>query len=85
MAVLGGMLRFFGATALAAIGAAVLGIVDVHPDDTRPGVEIVWLVSGSVLLVSLPGLLRSDLLKRDAGLGKPTAFDEQSAQIFGDR
>jgi len=23
--------------------------------------------------------------KQDPGLGKPTAFDEQSAQIFGDR
>ena len=68
MAVLGGMLRFFGATALAAIGAVVLGIVDVHPDDTRPGVEIVWLVSGEAnpepVGAGPDSLLRTANLKR---------------------
>ena len=56
--VVGGTLRFFGALTVSVIAAVVLGIVDLNPDDTRPGLEIVAAVVGPVLFFSLPALAR---------------------------
>jgi amino acid transporter len=50
------LLRFIAVIMVAALGGAVLGIVDLHAGDTRPGYEIVVAVVAPLLLFSLPGL-----------------------------
>jgi uncharacterized membrane protein (UPF0136 family) len=59
LAVVGGMVGFFAATVVCALAGVVFGIVEVHPDDTRPGLEIVAVVAATVLLTAIPALLRS--------------------------
>jgi hypothetical protein len=58
LALIAGMARFFAAAFVTAGAAVVLGLVDVHADDTRPGLEIVALVTGAVLVTALPGSVR---------------------------
>lgn len=41
-----------------AVSAAVLGIVDVHESDTRPGREVMWIAGGWAALVALVGGVR---------------------------
>ncbi len=71
MGVVGGTLRFFGALIVSVIAGVVLGIVDVHADDTRPGLEVVAAVVGPVLLFSLPGLARRPQADDDPIVGTP--------------
>jgi hypothetical protein len=58
LGMVGGTIRFFAALIFAAIAAVVFGIVDLHADDTRPGVEVVVAVVVPVLLFGLPGIAR---------------------------
>jgi hypothetical protein len=66
LAVLGGMARFFVALLLVAAAAVVVGAVDFHDADTRPGMEIVAFVAATVLLLTVPGML-------SAGAPRPAA------------
>ena len=52
-----GQLRFWAASIPAAAGAALIGIVDLHEDQFKPGMEIVWLGAGSVIVVNLLGVM----------------------------
>jgi hypothetical protein len=58
MAFVGGAAMLVFALFTAGIAAAVIGIVDLHDDDTRPGYEIVVVVLAAVLLPAIPSLLR---------------------------
>jgi len=58
MAFVGGAAMLVFALFTAGIAAAVIGIVDLHDDDTRPGYEIVLVVLAAVLLPAIPSLLR---------------------------
>jgi hypothetical protein len=42
-----------------AASASVLGIVDVHASDTRPGHEVMWIAGGFAALVALVGAMRA--------------------------
>jgi hypothetical protein len=58
MAFVGGAAMLVFALFTAGIAAALIGIVDLHDDDTRPGYEIVIVVLAAVLLPAIPSLLR---------------------------
>jgi hypothetical protein len=53
-----GIARFITALAVAVVAGVVFGIVDLHADDTRPGLEIVAAVVAPLLLFTLPGVGR---------------------------
>jgi amino acid transporter len=55
-AIAGRLIRFIAVIVVAVLAGVVLGIVDLHTDDTRPGYEIVVAVVAPMLLFSLPGL-----------------------------
>jgi hypothetical protein len=55
-ALAGGTARFFGVALIAVPAAVVLGFVDLHPDDTRPGYEVIAASVVPILLLSLPTL-----------------------------
>jgi amino acid transporter len=55
-AIAGRLLRFIPVIMVAALAGVVLGIVDLHDDDTRPGNEIVVAVVAPMLIFMLPGL-----------------------------
>jgi hypothetical protein len=44
--------------AIAVVAAIVFGVVDLNPDDTRPGLEVIVAAIGPALLFSLPALAR---------------------------
>ena len=44
--------------AIAVVAAIVFGIVDLNPDDTRPGFEVIAVVIGPALLFTVPALAR---------------------------
>jgi hypothetical protein len=54
----GVILRFVGVIFIASIAGVVLGIVDVNPDDTRPGYESLAAVLVPIVLFVVPGLGR---------------------------
>ena len=58
MAFVGGVGLFLFGLFVSGIASAVIGIVDLHDDDTRPGYEIVVVVLVAVLLPAIPALLR---------------------------
>jgi hypothetical protein len=58
MAFVGGAAMLVFSLFTAGIAAAVIGIVDLHDDDTRPGYEIIVVVLAAVLLPAIPSLLR---------------------------
>jgi hypothetical protein len=51
-----GVARFIVVLVIGVIAGVVFGIVDLHDDDTRPGIEIVVAVVAPLLLFTLPGL-----------------------------
>jgi hypothetical protein len=51
-----GVGRFIAALIVAVLAGLVLGFVDLHSDDTRPGLEILAAVVAPLLLFTLPGL-----------------------------
>jgi hypothetical protein len=51
-----GVGRFIAALIVAIVAGLVLGFVDLHSDDTRPGLEILVAVVAPLLLFTLPGL-----------------------------
>lgn len=53
-----GVARFVAAGTVAVLAGVVLGIVDLHADDTRPGLEIVVAVVAPLLVLTLPGVSR---------------------------
>jgi hypothetical protein len=53
-----GVARFITVLVVGVIAGVVFGIVDLHDDDTRPGIEIVVVVVAPLLLLTLPGLQR---------------------------
>ncbi|HEX6020956.1 MAG TPA: hypothetical protein VFZ00_03100 [Solirubrobacter sp.] len=55
-AIAGRLLRFIAVIMIAAAAGAVLGVIDLHDDDTRPGYEVIAAVVVPLLLFSLPGL-----------------------------
>ena len=57
-AIAGRVLRFIAVIIVAVLAGVVLGFLDLHDDDTRPGYEIVVAVVAPMLLFSLPGLGR---------------------------
>ncbi len=57
-AIAGRLLRFIAVIIVAVLAGVILGFVDLHADDTRPGYEIVVAVVAPMLLFSLPGLGR---------------------------
>jgi hypothetical protein len=56
VAVLGGVGRFIAALIVAVIAGVVLGFVDLHSDDTRPGLEILVAVVAPLLLFAVPAI-----------------------------
>ncbi|MDA0166965.1 hypothetical protein OM076_42285 [Solirubrobacter ginsenosidimutans] len=54
--VLGGVGRFIAALIVAVLAGVVLGFVDLHSDDTRPGLEIVAAVVVPLLLFAVPAI-----------------------------
>jgi hypothetical protein len=56
VAVSGGVGRFIVALSVAVFAGVVLGFVDLHSDDTRPGLEILAAVVAPVLLFTVPGI-----------------------------
>ncbi len=44
--------------AIAVVAAIVFGIVDLNPDDTRPGLEVIVAAIGPALLFTVPALAR---------------------------
>jgi hypothetical protein len=56
VAVLGGVGRFIAALIVAVVAGVVLGFVDPHADDTRPGLEIVAAVVVPLLLFTVPAI-----------------------------
>ncbi len=56
VAVLGGVGRFIAALIVAVLAGGVLAFVDLHADDTRPGLEIVAAVVVPVLLFAVPAI-----------------------------
>ena len=44
--------------AIAVVAAIVFGIVDLNPDDTRPGLEVIAVAIGPALLFTVPALAR---------------------------
>jgi putative oligomerization/nucleic acid binding protein len=79
VALVGGMARCFAALTVAGIAGVVLGIVDVHADDTRPGLEIVAAVVAPVLLFALPGIGRRPPAGRGPSMAPVTAPRSPSA------
>jgi hypothetical protein len=75
--VAGGVGRFFLAGTVVIVAAIVFAIVDLHPDDTRPGLEIVAVVVAAVLLIALPGLVRGPA--RAPAVGSPLSAGAASA------
>jgi hypothetical protein len=55
-AIAGRLLRFIAVIIVAVLAGVVLGFVDLHADDTRPGYEIVAAVVAPMLLFTLPRL-----------------------------
>jgi hypothetical protein len=55
-ALAGRALRLIAVILVAALAGVILGFVDLHDDDTRPGLEIVAVVVAPMLLFTLPGL-----------------------------
>jgi amino acid transporter len=55
-AVAGRLIRFIAVIVVAVLAGVVLGIVDLHADDTRPGYEVVAAVVAPMLVFCLPGL-----------------------------
>jgi hypothetical protein len=53
-----GVARFITVLVVGVIAGVVFGIVDLHDEDTRPGIEIVVAVVGPLLALTLPGLSR---------------------------
>jgi hypothetical protein len=53
-----GIARFITVLVIGVIAGVVFGIVDLHDDDTRPGIEIVVAVVAPLLVLTLPGLSR---------------------------
>lgn len=51
-----GVGRFIAALIVAIVAGLVLGFVDLHSDDTRPGLEILVAVVAPLLVFTLPGL-----------------------------
>jgi hypothetical protein len=60
-----------------AVSAAVLGIVDVHESDTRPGREVMWIAGGCAALVALVGGVRG---RRVAAPHGPSASARERAR-----
>jgi len=58
-ALAGAILRFLPALLVAAGAGVVLGIVDLNPDDTRPGYEVLLAVLVPLVLFTLPGAGRT--------------------------
>jgi hypothetical protein len=56
-----GVARFITVLVVGVIAGVVFGIVDLHADDTRPGIEIVVAVVAPLLVLTLPGLSRGPL------------------------
>ncbi|HEY6890106.1 MAG TPA: SHOCT domain-containing protein [Solirubrobacter sp.] len=56
VAVLGGVGRFIAALIVAVVASVVLGFVDLHSDDTRPGLEIFAAVVAPLLLFTIPAI-----------------------------
>ena len=56
VAVLGGVGRFIAALIVGVVAGVVLGFVDLHSDDTRPGLEIVAAVVVPLLLFAVPAI-----------------------------
>jgi hypothetical protein len=65
-----GLLLLIVGSLCVAVSAAVLGIVDVHASDTRPGREVMWIAGGCAALVALVGGGRG---RRDAAPREPSA------------
>jgi hypothetical protein len=56
VAVQGGVGRFIAALIVAVLAGVVLGFVDLHSDDTRPGLEMVVAVVAPLLLFAVPAI-----------------------------
>jgi hypothetical protein len=65
-----GIGRFITALAVAVVAGVVFGIVDLHADDTRPGLEIVVAVVAPLLLFTLPGVGRPSPAGRSTAKAK---------------
>jgi Short C-terminal domain len=52
-----GQLRFWGAMLIAGPAAAAIGIIDLHEDEFRPGMEVVLAGGGSLVLINILGAL----------------------------
>jgi hypothetical protein len=52
-----GQLRFWAAMLIAGPAAAAIGIVDLHEDDFQPGLEIVIVSAGALVLVNVLGAM----------------------------
>jgi hypothetical protein len=80
MAMLGGTVLLIISLFAAGIAAAVIGIVDLHDDDTRPGYEIVVVVLAAVLLPAIPALLRRPSVAPTPLGATPLAFASATPQ-----
>jgi len=74
MAMVGGTVLLVISLFASGIAAAVIGIVDLHDDDTRPGYEIVVVVLAAVLLPAIPALLRRPAVPATPLGATPLAF-----------
>ena len=54
-AIAGRLLRFIPVIVIAAGAGVALGAIDLHDDDSRPGLEVIPAVVAPMLLLSLPG------------------------------
>ena len=70
-ALAGRLASFVGALFVAVIAGVVLGIVDLHPGDTRPGLEILAAVIVPIMLFVLPGIGRRPRLWRPMQTPQP--------------
>jgi hypothetical protein len=57
-ALAGVLLRFIGVIIVSVVAGVVFGIVDLNPDDTRPGYEVIIAVVAPMALFALPGIGR---------------------------
>jgi hypothetical protein len=73
-----GVGRFITALAVGVVAGVVFGIIDLHADDTRPGLEIVVAVVAPLLIFTLPGMSRRPVgapsLASASGKAPPVTF-----------
>jgi hypothetical protein len=86
VAVLGGVGRFIAALIVAVLAGVVLGFVDVHSDDTRPGLEIFAAVVAPLLFFAVPaiGVVEARKVKPAAAPEHdgPIAWEKRAAETI---